>query len=252
MLIYLYRCFDRDGQLLYVGITDDVERRKREHAKEKFWWPDVAKVTTMAFETREAALWAEWAVITTCHPVYNKAAVRPATPDHLPPGVVVENLAGQPPRYWRAVREAAIRFLRPEWYGEPAQPEQLHVATTIRCTGDKVDRLRVPAQPPDPHRRPTPVPVAVVVAAPPAAVATKSLERTWACAYKLISAAGAEGITDGMLEHQLKAAGFDVPRHAMRGWLSTWIQARLVVRTPWDTFARSAPRADPGGPVSIH
>lgn len=31
-VFYLYRCFDREGQLLYAGITDDVERRKREHA----------------------------------------------------------------------------------------------------------------------------------------------------------------------------------------------------------------------------
>lgn len=82
--IYLYRCFDRDGQLIYAGITDDVERRRKEHAAEKFWWPDVARVTTMAFENRLQALWAEWAVITTCAPVYNKAAVLPPVPTALP------------------------------------------------------------------------------------------------------------------------------------------------------------------------
>lgn len=70
---YLYRCFDREGELLYVGITDNVERRKKEHAVEKFWWGDVVRVTSMAFQTREQALWAEWAVINTCNPLHNSS-----------------------------------------------------------------------------------------------------------------------------------------------------------------------------------
>lgn len=76
-LTYLYRCFDREGQLLYVGVADDVERRKRQHAGEKYWWHDVARVTKMAFPRRIEALWAEWAVITTCAPLYNATATIP-------------------------------------------------------------------------------------------------------------------------------------------------------------------------------
>lgn len=48
-----------------------------QHAAEKFWWGDVAKTANMAFRTREQALWAEWAVITTCHPLYNLRAPLP-------------------------------------------------------------------------------------------------------------------------------------------------------------------------------
>jgi predicted GIY-YIG superfamily endonuclease len=80
---YLYRCFDQHGVLLYAGISDDPERRMKEHAIEKFWWGDVAKTTNMAFKTRERALWAEWAVIATCHPLHN-ASVSPP-PDHRCP-----------------------------------------------------------------------------------------------------------------------------------------------------------------------
>jgi hypothetical protein len=85
---YLYRCFDRDGQLLYVGITDDVDRRLRQHAVDKFWWPDVTKVTRMAFQRRTEALWAEWAVITTCHPIYNGTAAVPLTSENTIEGLL--------------------------------------------------------------------------------------------------------------------------------------------------------------------
>lgn len=81
MTTYLYRYFDDTGQPLYAGITGDVERRKREHAKGKHWWPEVARVTTMSFERRIEALWAEWACITTFQPVYNRSAVVPEAPD---------------------------------------------------------------------------------------------------------------------------------------------------------------------------
>jgi predicted GIY-YIG superfamily endonuclease len=76
-LTYLYRCFDRYGVLLYVGITDDPDRRMQDHAVEKFWWNDVATKTHMAFKTREQALWAEWAVISTCHPLHNRRTSAP-------------------------------------------------------------------------------------------------------------------------------------------------------------------------------
>jgi hypothetical protein len=41
----LYRCYDPDGWLLYVGITLDPARRFREHAKTFGWWPAVASTT---------------------------------------------------------------------------------------------------------------------------------------------------------------------------------------------------------------
>jgi hypothetical protein len=83
-ITYLYRCFDRDGQLLYVGVSDNVDRRLRQHVVDKFWWGDVTKVTRMAFPRRIEALWAEWAVISTCHPIYNGVAAVPPVADQQP------------------------------------------------------------------------------------------------------------------------------------------------------------------------
>jgi predicted GIY-YIG superfamily endonuclease len=90
VITYLYRCFNREGELLYVGITEDVERRKREHAKDKFWWRDVTRVTKVAFPRRVEALWAEWAVITTCKPAYNRAV---SPPDQAPEAAVTAVVA---------------------------------------------------------------------------------------------------------------------------------------------------------------
>lgn len=80
MKTYLYRCWDREGQLLYAGIAGDVNQRTAQHSKSKFWWSDVVRVTRVAFETRFEALWAEWAVISTCGPVYNRAVCPPPAP----------------------------------------------------------------------------------------------------------------------------------------------------------------------------
>jgi hypothetical protein len=78
---YLYSCWGHDGSILYAGYTDDVERRKRQHAKEKYWWPDVNRVTWVGFDREVEARWAEWAVITMCRPAYNKSRTTPSTPD---------------------------------------------------------------------------------------------------------------------------------------------------------------------------
>jgi predicted GIY-YIG superfamily endonuclease len=51
----LYRLFDTDGVLLYVGITRDTEKRWRQHALKKPWWPQVAERTVEWHPTRLAA-----------------------------------------------------------------------------------------------------------------------------------------------------------------------------------------------------
>jgi predicted GIY-YIG superfamily endonuclease len=39
----LYRLYDADDQLLYIGISIDPQRRFKEHRKEQGWWPLVAR-----------------------------------------------------------------------------------------------------------------------------------------------------------------------------------------------------------------
>lgn len=67
----LYRFLDRDGGLLYVGITADPGVRWKTHSKDKPWWSEVATCTVEHFSTRDAVLAAERTAIATECPRYN-------------------------------------------------------------------------------------------------------------------------------------------------------------------------------------
>jgi len=69
----LYRFFDHDGLLLYVGITNDLGTRLSDHRRDKPWWAEVARVMVAQFESREAVLAAEKVAIRTEQPKYNVA-----------------------------------------------------------------------------------------------------------------------------------------------------------------------------------
>lgn len=71
----LYRHFDSQGQLLYVGITIDPGGRTKTHARQKRWWLE-EEVSTMTIEylsSREAVKRAELHAIQTENPKYNIA-----------------------------------------------------------------------------------------------------------------------------------------------------------------------------------
>ena len=55
----LYRQYDKDGKLLYVGISLNYGRRLKEHYKGSAWYIDVASITLEWFDTRDEALHAE-------------------------------------------------------------------------------------------------------------------------------------------------------------------------------------------------
>lgn len=67
----LYRFFDVQDRLLYVGIAGRPAERAHQHSKEKEWWLEVTRSTYEHFTTREAAAAAEVAAIVTEHPLYN-------------------------------------------------------------------------------------------------------------------------------------------------------------------------------------
>jgi predicted GIY-YIG superfamily endonuclease len=71
----LYRWFDKDDNLLYVGISYSAMVRASQHkAKSNEGWYDLAvKCTTENFETRDAAVKAESKAIKLEHPKYNLA-----------------------------------------------------------------------------------------------------------------------------------------------------------------------------------
>ena len=70
---HLYRLYDIDRRLLYVGITVDLERRMAKHAMDKSWWRDVETGDLALYPTRYDAKDAEHAAIVVQRPRYNMA-----------------------------------------------------------------------------------------------------------------------------------------------------------------------------------
>lgn len=67
----LYRHFDADGQLLYVGISLNAINRLREHGEGSPWFDDIARVEIEYFPNRLLASQAEAVAIAEENPVHN-------------------------------------------------------------------------------------------------------------------------------------------------------------------------------------
>jgi len=78
----VYRFFRADGRLLYVGITQEREKRFLRHS-ERPWWPEVTRVRIETYPTRSEALEVETEAISAEAPVHNR--MRPAAPDIILP-----------------------------------------------------------------------------------------------------------------------------------------------------------------------
>lgn len=71
----LYRILDKDGDLLYVGISTNPEMRMYKHKRHQPWWSEVDGVTYEWFPDRSSAQAAERSAIHHEDPAYN--VVRP-------------------------------------------------------------------------------------------------------------------------------------------------------------------------------
>lgn len=67
----LYRFFDADDVLLYVGITMNAPARFGQHRDGKPWWGDVARIEMEHFGNRAEVAEAEIVAITTEKPLHN-------------------------------------------------------------------------------------------------------------------------------------------------------------------------------------
>lgn len=67
----LYRLFGADNELLYVGITNNPERRLDHHRARKPWWREVTMRVVEWYDDRPAAERAERKAIQTEGPRYN-------------------------------------------------------------------------------------------------------------------------------------------------------------------------------------
>jgi predicted GIY-YIG superfamily endonuclease len=71
--IWLYRWYDQDGNLLYVGLTNNPERRVNGHRSRAEWWPWAYRmeVNPEPIVGRGRAEQAEGAVILEERPIFN-------------------------------------------------------------------------------------------------------------------------------------------------------------------------------------
>lgn len=73
----LYRHFDAEGRLLYVGISLGVLHRLAQHMNGSHWAEGIARVEVESFPTRGAALAAERTAIRTEQPLHNVVHAEP-------------------------------------------------------------------------------------------------------------------------------------------------------------------------------
>lgn len=67
----LYRLYDVEDVLLYVGVTADLRSRYARHRATKHWWPQVVCRDAEWYPTRQEALDAERSLIKNEKPLYN-------------------------------------------------------------------------------------------------------------------------------------------------------------------------------------
>lgn len=80
----LYRLFDAQGRLLYVGIAFNPRDRWRGHCSTKSWWQQVDRREVEWHDSRSEAQIAEAAAITEERPLYNIAGAE-VSPPAVPP-----------------------------------------------------------------------------------------------------------------------------------------------------------------------
>ena len=102
----LYRFFDSDGALLYVGISCDPGVRFRQHRRDVPWWQLIRRIELEPRASRDEALSAEREAIRTERPRYNvHGGAVPASPNatagELVDLVVLMQRFGFSERWWR-------------------------------------------------------------------------------------------------------------------------------------------------------
>lgn len=73
----VYRHFDTDGTLIYVGACINHRTREQHHKSQSDWWPESARVDVEYHDTMREALAAERVAIYFEKPVHNKLVVEP-------------------------------------------------------------------------------------------------------------------------------------------------------------------------------
>lgn len=88
----VYRAYDADGLLLYVGVTSGLMQRIAQHEKSSEWAISTATITVEWWPTRAAALAAETRAIVTEGPVFNRSKVKRNAPNGVIEAEIIEEI----------------------------------------------------------------------------------------------------------------------------------------------------------------
>lgn len=96
----LYRHWDANRRLLYVGISLNAFNRLAQHRNTARWFDRIRSVTIQNFETKDEASAAEWYAIITEYPIYNLAMSHRLELDKSPDGVMWGQMIDDEPELW--------------------------------------------------------------------------------------------------------------------------------------------------------
>ena len=120
---YLYRAFDADTTLLYVGISVNAITRLGQHSTMSAWWERVAEIRVEKYASREDALEAEARAIEAEKPLHNVAGGRR----------VVDPEVAEARRLEREEQERELA----EWHAEHWFPN--HTIVCLNCGREPAD-----------------------------------------------------------------------------------------------------------------
>lgn len=125
----LYRFFNSDRELLYVGITNNPFNRFTGHSKDKDWFSEIAYATFEHYSSRLEVDRAETAAIKAEKPKYNKAKVDgwERSPDHMRKLRTLKEIKGHEMLYGIIFRNAAALG-----FGEDIETDCWNVINSIR------------------------------------------------------------------------------------------------------------------------
>lgn len=73
----VYTHYSADGEVLYVGLTQNMKARHSEHSKHSAWWPRVARIGVLGPFPRQTASELEKRLTQARQPAHNIHNVRP-------------------------------------------------------------------------------------------------------------------------------------------------------------------------------
>ena len=150
----LYRHFNTDGDLLYVGVSLNAAARLIGHRYRSKWFDEMATITIEKFPTRHGAQAAEIAAIRSERPKYNQAYAAPKRVTTLRPYLNRNGLMGRPRKYRRPDDDQRAKLL--VWWNGPLHTDDVEELAG-ELLGRKVPRVTLAAwlgkREPHPGRR---------------------------------------------------------------------------------------------------